>query len=102
MFFLLTWVQSIWVPSKCTARPAEGSDQAVVTSSLAVTSSSVTMTEAVVSSPQQSRVAAASVDQLGQELAALIRQAQHQHTKEHTVISQDHKYIRNHPAKPWR
>jgi hypothetical protein len=45
------------------------------------------MTEAVVSSPQQSRVAAAGVDQLGQGLAALIRQAQHQHTKEHTVLT---------------
>jgi hypothetical protein len=60
------------------------------------------MTEAVVSSPQQSRDAAAGVDQLGQELAALIRQAHHQHTKEHTVLSQHHKYIRNHRAKPWR
>jgi hypothetical protein len=74
----------------------------MVTSSLAVTSSSVTLTEAVVSSPQHSKVVAAGVDQLGQELAALIRQAHHQHTKEDTVLSQHHKYIRNHPAKPWR
>jgi hypothetical protein len=61
------------------------------------------MTEAVVSSPQQSRVAVARVDQLGQGLAALIRQAQHQHTKEHKFSQ--HQLLSNKQTKglnPWK
>jgi hypothetical protein len=38
----------------------------------------------VLSTPQQSSEAATGVDQLGQELAALIQQAQHQHKRTHS------------------
>jgi hypothetical protein len=41
----------------------------------------------VLSTPQQSSEAAAGVDQLGQELAALIRQAQHQHKRTHSSFT---------------
>jgi hypothetical protein len=40
----------------------------------------------VLSTPQQPSEAAGGVDQLGQELAAPSRQAQTQHTQEHTVL----------------
>jgi hypothetical protein len=41
----------------------------------------------VLSTPQQSSEAAAKVDQLGKELAALIRQAHHQHKRTHSSFT---------------